>query len=87
MEDINAWREKSLTLPFCCKIVIKIDRQIWSIAAGAILTKNVPANSIAYGVNKFKAKDTNYDFVYNLNMIEFEKLIKANNNKKRILSR
>jgi len=30
-------------------------------------------------VNQFKAKDTNYDFVYNSNMIKFEKIIEANN--------
>jgi serine O-acetyltransferase len=42
-------------------------------------TKNIPANSIAYGVNQFKLKDTNYDFLYNSNMIHFEKIIEANN--------
>jgi serine O-acetyltransferase len=49
------------------------------IAAGAIITKNIPANSIAYGVNQFKLKDDNYDFLYNSNMIHFEKIIEANN--------
>jgi serine O-acetyltransferase len=49
------------------------------VAAGAILTKDIPANSIAYGVNQFKPKDANYDFVFNPNMIKFEKLIEANN--------
>jgi serine O-acetyltransferase len=48
------------------------------VAAGTILTKDIPANSIAYGVNQFKAKDANYDFVYNSNMINSEKLIEAN---------
>ncbi|MDR1007613.1 MAG: hypothetical protein LBL65_03480 [Campylobacteraceae bacterium] len=49
------------------------------VAVGAIVTKDIPANSIAYGVNQYKAKDMNYDFVYNANMIKFEKLIEANN--------
>ena len=48
------------------------------IAAGAIITKDIPANSIAYGVNQFKPKDANYDFIYNSNMINFEKIIEAN---------
>jgi serine O-acetyltransferase len=49
------------------------------VAAGAIITKNIPANSIAYGVNQFKPKDANYDLIFNSNMIQFEKLIEANN--------
>ncbi|MCL1942242.1 MAG: hypothetical protein FWF54_01640 [Candidatus Azobacteroides sp.] len=49
------------------------------VAAGAIITKNMPANSIAYGVNQFKPKDANYDLVYNSNMIDPEKIIEANN--------
>ena len=48
------------------------------IGAGAIITKDIPANSIAYGVNKFKPKDSNYDLIFNENMIEFEKIIEAN---------
>ena len=34
------------------------------IAAGAIITKNIPENSIAYGVNQYKAKDPAYDLVF-----------------------
>jgi serine O-acetyltransferase len=49
------------------------------VAAGAIITKNIPANSIAYGVNQFKPKDANYDFVYNSKMIHSEKIIEINN--------
>jgi len=49
------------------------------VAAGAIITKDMPANSIAYGVNQFKPKDANYDLVFNSNMINFEKFIEANN--------
>jgi serine O-acetyltransferase len=48
------------------------------VAVGAIITKDIPSNSIAYGVNKFKPKDDNYDFVFNSNMIPFEKIIEAN---------
>jgi Serine acetyltransferase len=48
------------------------------IGAGAIITKDIPANSIAYGVNKFKPKDSNYDLIFNENMIDFEKIIEAN---------
>lgn len=49
------------------------------IAAGAIITKDIPKNSIAYGVNKYKAKDPNYDLVFNENMINSKKIIEANN--------
>ncbi|MCL1937270.1 MAG: hypothetical protein FWF52_02605 [Candidatus Azobacteroides sp.] len=49
------------------------------IAAGAIITKDVPANTIAYGVNQLKPKDDNYDWVYNSKMINSEKIIEANN--------
>jgi serine O-acetyltransferase len=48
------------------------------VAAGAIITKDIPANSVAHGVNQFRPKDANYDLLYNSNMINFEKLIEAN---------
>jgi serine O-acetyltransferase len=48
------------------------------VAAGAIITKNTLANSIAYGINQFKPKDENYDLVFNSNMINFEKIIETN---------
>jgi len=48
------------------------------VATGAIITKDMPANSIAYGVNQFRPKDANYDLIYNSNMINFEKIIEAN---------
>jgi len=50
------------------------------VAAGAIITKDTPANSIAYGVNQFKPKNANYDLLFNANMINVEKIIEANNN-------
>ncbi len=49
------------------------------VAAGAIITKDVPANSIIYGVNQFKPNDTNYDLLFNSNMLHSEKIIEANN--------
>ena len=50
------------------------------VGAGAIITKDMPANSIAYGVNQFKPKDANYDLVFNTNMINLETIIKVNKN-------
>ncbi len=49
------------------------------IAAGAVITRNVPSNSIAYGVNLIRCKDVDYDFVFNPNMISPDIIIKANN--------
>lgn len=49
------------------------------IAAGSIVTKDIPANSVVYGVNQFKAKDLNYDLIFNKNMINPEKIIEACN--------
>ena len=49
------------------------------IAAGAIVTKDIPQNSIAYNVNQFKEKDSNFDLVFNTNMIDSSKIIEANN--------
>ena len=48
------------------------------VAAGAIITKDIPANSIAYGVNQFRSRDTKYDLIFNSNMINFEKIVEAN---------
>ena len=49
------------------------------VGAGSIITKDIPANSIAYGINKFKPKDEYYDLIFNLNMVNSEKIIEANN--------
>jgi serine O-acetyltransferase len=48
------------------------------VAAGAIITKDIPEDSVAYGVNKFRPKNKNYDFVFNSNMIRSDKIIEAN---------
>ncbi|MDR2772524.1 MAG: serine acetyltransferase [Elusimicrobiota bacterium] len=49
------------------------------VAAGAIITKDVPSNNVAYGVNKLRPKDEKYDLLYNPNMVSPEKLIESNN--------
>jgi len=48
------------------------------IGAGAIITKSIPANSIAYGVNQYKPKNPDYDLVFNPNMISGEEIMKVN---------
>ena len=48
------------------------------VSAGAIITKDIPANSIAYGVNQIKPKDHNYDYLFNSNMMSSEEIIKIN---------
>ena len=48
------------------------------ISAGAIITKDIPANSIAYGINKYRPKDLVYDYIYNENMISGEEMEKYN---------
>jgi len=49
------------------------------VGAGAIITKNIPDNCIAYGVNQYKPKDKNYDLIFHSNMINPKKIIEANN--------
>jgi serine O-acetyltransferase len=48
------------------------------IGAGAIITKSIPANSIAYGVNQYKPKSPDYDLVFNSNMLSCEEIMKVN---------
>lgn len=45
------------------------------IGAGAIITKDIPANSVAFGVNQYKPKDPTYDLVFNPNMISGEEIM------------
>jgi serine O-acetyltransferase len=53
------------------------------VAAGAIITRDIPANSMAFGVNQFKLKDANYDLIFNPDMMKknFEKIVIEANNK------
>jgi serine O-acetyltransferase len=48
------------------------------VSAGALITKDIPANSIAFGVNQYKAKDPNYDYIFNDRMIEPDEIVKVN---------
>ena len=50
------------------------------IGAGAIITKSIPANSIAYGVNQYRQKNPDYDLVFNQNMISGEEIMKVDEN-------
>ncbi|GHU47020.1 serine acetyltransferase [Spirochaetia bacterium] len=48
------------------------------IGAGAIITKNIPANSVAYGVNQYKPKSPDYDLVWGPNMLSGEEIMQVN---------
>ena len=82
----NEW--ENLGNPIICRNVIIADGakilgpvvigENTVIGAGSIITKNIPPNSIAFGVNQFKPKDENYDLIYNPNMPDSEKMIISN---------
>ena len=42
----------------------------------AVITKSIPANSVAYGMNRYKPKDPNYDYVYHADMISGEEIMR-----------
>ena len=46
------------------------------IGAGAIITKDIPENSVAYGINQYKARDPDYDLVFNPDMISGEEIMR-----------
>lgn len=46
------------------------------VGAGAIITIDIPENSVAYGVNQYKPKNLDYDLVFNSNMISGEEIMK-----------
>lgn len=45
------------------------------IGAGALITKSIPANSVAYGVNQYKPNNPDYDLVFHPNMITGEEIM------------
>jgi serine O-acetyltransferase len=48
------------------------------VAAGAIMTRDIPPDSIAFGVNQFKPKDPKYDLIFHPNMIDPQQITEAN---------
>ncbi|GHU71875.1 serine acetyltransferase [Clostridia bacterium] len=48
------------------------------VGAGAIITKDIPPNSVAYGVNQYKPKSPEYDLVFHPNMISGEVIMRVN---------
>ena len=48
------------------------------VGAGAIITKSIPANSIAYGVNQYKPKNPDYALVFHPDMISGEEITRIN---------
>jgi serine O-acetyltransferase len=48
------------------------------VGAGAIITTDIPADSVAYGVNRYKPRDPNYDLLFNDKMIDPEEIIAIN---------
>lgn len=46
------------------------------IGAGAIITKDIPADSVAYGVNHYKPKDPKYDLIFGPDMPSGEDIMK-----------
>jgi serine O-acetyltransferase len=47
------------------------------IGAGALITKDIPANSMAYRVNQYKPKNLDYDYVYSTVEISGEEIMKV----------
>ena len=48
------------------------------VAAGAIVTRDVPPGSVAFGVNQYRQKDPNYDLVFNAVMVQPREIIECN---------
>jgi serine O-acetyltransferase len=47
------------------------------VVAGAIITKDIPANSIAFGVNQHKPKSPDYDYIYRSDNISGEEIMRV----------
>lgn len=47
------------------------------IGAGAIITKDIPPNSVAFGINQYKFKDMDYDLVFSQDMISGEEIMRV----------
>ena len=45
------------------------------VGAGAIITIDIPENSVAYGVNRYKPKNPDFDLVFNSNIISGEDIM------------
>ncbi|EQC80036.1 serine O-acetyltransferase [Enterococcus sp. HSIEG1] len=48
------------------------------IGAGAIITKDIPANSVAFGVNQYKPKNPDFDLIINDQNIPGEEIMRIN---------
>jgi serine O-acetyltransferase len=48
------------------------------VAAGAIITKDVPPGSVAYGTNQFRPRDSTHDLMFRIPMIRPTEIIAAN---------
>ena len=82
----NEW--ENIGNPIICKNVVVADGakilgpvtigENSVVAAGAIITKDIPPNSIAYSVNQCRPKNMDYDFLFNANRLNPEKIITAN---------
>lgn len=46
------------------------------IGAGALVTIDIPADSVAYGVNQYKPKNPKYDLIFGANMVSGEEIMK-----------
>lgn len=47
------------------------------VGAGALITQDIPPNSIAYGVNRHKPKDPDYDYVFSPDMPSGEEIMRV----------
>lgn len=48
------------------------------VGAGAIITRDIPGNCVAYGINQFRPREVGYDLVFSTDMIRPEELIQTN---------